>query len=260
MRCPSTLSLILIASLGACCTGTSQQPAPAQPAYDVATVKVNNGFSRDTSVDMDETTFRAINVPLQHLLVNAYGIRPGLMFGLPPWASSLRFDIYAKVTDPDLKTLRSLSQAQRREMIAAILVDRFHLKVHTETKILPVYELVVAKGGPKLTPSLRPDPLGIGKMDVHNSDIIAAQLTLSQLAGNLSAPLDRTVIDKTGLTGQYDLRLHWTPNTAAGGDEPADAPPDLFTAIQEQLGLKLQPAKGPVETLVIDHLDKPTAN
>ena len=239
---------------------TAQQPASPQPVYDVVTVRVNNGLAQNTSVNIDPTAFRAENVPLKHLLVNAYGIRPGLMFGLPAWASTTRFDIYAKVTDPNLKTLSSLSKEQRQAMVAAILADRFHLKVHTETKTLPVYELMVAKDGPKLTPSAHPDPLGIGQMDVHNTDIVATQLTLSELAGNLSAPLDRTVIDKTGLTGQYDLHLRWTPDTVAADNAPADAPPNLFTAIQEQFGLKLQPAKGPVETLVIDHVELPTGN
>jgi uncharacterized protein (TIGR03435 family) len=254
MRCRTVFLLALLAS-----PCVFQQSAVAQPAYDVVTVKVNNGLSQDTSVNMDETTFRAVNVPLRHLLVNAYGIRPSLMFGLPPWASSLRYDVYAKITDPDLKLLKSLSQAQRRAMIAAILADRFGLKAHTETKTLPVYELVIAKGGPKLAPSAHPDPLGLGKIDANKSDIVATQLTLSQLAGNLSAPLDRTVIDSTGLTGQYDFRLRWTPDTVAAG-APADAPPDLFTAIQEQLGLKLEPSKGPVETLIIDHVEQPTDN
>ena len=128
--------------------------------------------------------FRAQNVTLKHLLVNAYGIREGLMFGLPGWAASLRFDINAKVTDPDLKTLHSLSKEQRQAMIAAILVDRFHLKLHTESKTLPVYELVVAKDGPKLTASAVPPPDAanpdpFGKMDVHNTDMTATGVTLS---------------------------------------------------------------------------------
>lgn len=259
------LSLTLIAALGCCRTGAAQQSAPPLPAYDAVTIRVNNGLVRDNSTNTDDTTFRAKNVTLKHLLVNAYGIHEGLMFGLPGWASSTRFDIYAKVTDPDLKVLRNLSNEQRQAMIAAILVDRFHLNLHTESKIFFVYELVVAKDGPKLTASAVPPPDAanpdpFGRMDVHNTDITATGVTLSQLAGNLSFPLDRTVIDKAGLTGRYDFRLQWTADTVAADSAAVDAPPNLFTAIQEQLGLKLQPAKGPVETLVIDHVEQPTEN
>ncbi len=256
------LSFALIASFS---YGVAQQPAPPLAAYDAVTVKVNNGLAGDTSVNFDDTSFRAENVTLKHLLVVAYGIRPGLMFGLPAWASSIRFDVYAKVTDPDLKALHNLSREQHEAMLAVILVDRLHLKVHTESKMLPVYELVVAKDGPKLTPSAAPPPDAassdpFGKMDVQNTYITATGVTLSQLAGNLSFPLDRTVLDKTGLTGRYDFRLRWTADTGAADSAAADAPPNLFTAIQEQLGLKLQPAKGPVETLVIDHVEQPAEN
>jgi uncharacterized protein (TIGR03435 family) len=216
-------------------------------------------------MDMDEDTLRAENVPLKLLLVNAYGIREGLMSGLPGWAESSRFDVTAKVADTDLKAFRSLSREQRQAMLAGLLVDRFHLKTHTEIKTLPVYELVVAKDGPKLKTSIvpppdseNPDPLGLGNLDVHNTEMTATGVTLSDLAMNLSFPLDRTVINKTGLTNRYDFRLRWT---ADGVDVGAtDAPPDLFTAIQEQLGLKLQAAKGPVTTLVVDHVEQPTDN
>lgn len=168
--------------------------------------------------------------------------------------------MHAKVTDPDLKAMQSLSKEQHQAMLAAILVDRFHLKMHIETKTLPVYELVVAKDGPKLTASTNPPPGPFGRMNVRGTDIAATGLTLAELAGNLSFPLDRTVIDKTGLTGRYDFRLRWTADTVAADSAAADAPPNLFTAIQEQLGLKLQPGTGRVETLVIDHVELPTEN
>ena len=255
------LSLALVASLGYCSSAFAQQPRPALPTYDIVVVKPNHSLARQMSMNMDEATLRAENVPLNVLLVNAYGIRQGLMFGLPGWANSARFDVTAKVTDQDLKDLRKLSREQRQAMLAALLADRFHLKTHTEIKTLPVYELVVAKGGPKLTTTIVPppdDPLGYGNLDVHGTDVSAAGVTIADLAMNLSFPLDRTVINKTGLTGRYDFHLRWTADGVGAG--AMDAPPDLFTAIQEQLGLKLQPAKGPVETLVIDHVEQPTDN
>ena len=259
------LSLALIASLGYPSNTIAQQLAPALPAYDIVVVKPNNGLTHHMSMNMDETTLRAENVSLKVLLVNAYGIREGLMFGLPGWAGSSRFDVTAKVSDPDMKALGKLSREQRQAMLAALLADRFHLKVHTEIKTLPVYEMVIAKGGPTLKTSVVPppdadnsDPLGYGKLDVNGTNITAAGVTLSDLAGNLSFPLDRTVLNKTGLTGRYDFQLRWTADGASAG--ATDAPPDLFTAIQEQLGLKLQAAKGPVTTLVVDHVEQPTAN
>jgi uncharacterized protein (TIGR03435 family) len=259
------LSLALLASLGYCPHSVAQQPAPVLPSYDIVVIKPNNSLARGMSMDMDEATLRAENVSLKQLLVNAYGIREGLLFGLPGWANSSRFDITAKVTDPDPKALANLSREQRQAMLAALLVDRFHLQMHTEIKTLPVYELVVAKGGPKLTTTIlpppdtkNPDPLGYGNLDVHNTEMTATGVTLSDLAMNLSFPLDRTVIDKTGLTGRYDFQLRWTAEDV--GAAATDAPPDLFTAMQEQLGLKLQAAKGPVKTLVLDHVEQPTDN
>src|SRR5580698_1375385 len=102
------LSLIFVASLGYCRNSVTEQPAPPLPVYDAVVIKLNHGLSRGTHVDSDDAWFRATNVPLKHLLVNAYGIREGLISGLPGWADSLRFDVYAKVTDPDMKALSSL--------------------------------------------------------------------------------------------------------------------------------------------------------
>jgi len=259
------LSLTLLASLGYRPISVAQQPVPTLPAFEVVVIKPNHTLSRHMSVDMNEDSLRAENVSLKVLLVNAYGIREGLMFGLPGWAESSRFDVTAKVADSDLNAFRNLSREQRQAMFAALLADRFLLKTHIEIKTLPVYELVVAKGGPKLKPSKipspdpnGPDPLGLGNLDVHGTDITAAGITLSDLAMNLSFPLDRTVINKTGLTGRYDFELRWTAEGVNNGE--TDAPPDLFTAIQEQLGLKFQAAKGPVQTLVVDHVEQPGDN
>ena len=259
------LSLMLVGCLGYGAKSAGQQPVAALPTFDVVVIKPNNSGSRRMSMDMDETAIRAENISLKTLMVNAYRIRDGLIAGLPGWADSARFDVTAKVSDPDMKALDKLSREQRQAMLAALLADRFHLKVHTETKTLAVYEMVVAKGGAKLKTSVipppgpeNPDPLGYGDLDVHGTEISATAVTLSDLAMNLSFPVDRTVIDKTGLTGRYDFQLRWTRDGVVAGE--ADAPPDLFTAIQEQLGLKLQAAKGPVETLVVDHVERPAGN
>jgi uncharacterized protein (TIGR03435 family) len=262
--------LLLIVSLALSRNSVAQQPAAPLPVYDVVVVRLNNTLSHSTSVNTEDDTFRATNVTLKFLLVIAYGIREGQISGLPPWAESLRFDVNAKVTDPDLKVLHNLSREQQQAMIAAILVDRFHLQTHIELKTLPVYDLLVAKDGSKLKTSVvPPDPVNpdnpsLGRMNVnHNTDLTATNVKIAQLAENLAFPLDRTVIDKTGLTGHYDFELRWTPDNvraSATDNGAADAPPDIFTAIQEQLGLKLQSSRGPVKILVIDHVEKPTDN
>jgi uncharacterized protein (TIGR03435 family) len=156
-------------------------------------------------------------------------------------------------------------------MFREILVERFGLKVHHETRTLPVYALVVAKGGPKMTAS-KPqpnDPDGMpGNPGVLNTSLgreTGRGALIEFLAEDLSDALGRKVVDKTGLTGRYDFTLTWAPDddaAAMGSSASSGAPqgPSLFTAVQEQLGLKLEPVKAPVDVVVIDHLEKPSEN
>lgn len=158
-------------------------------------------------------------------------------------------------------------------MSQPLLADRFHLKVHTEIKTLPVYDLVLTKDGPKFKPAPplpddpnHPTPPGKHRnttWQINNGDLSATSITMNAFADTLADQVNRTVIDKTGLTDAYDLKFKWTPDEDA--DNPtdngaADHAPNFFTALQEQLGLKLLPAKGPVTTLVVDHAEKPTPN
>lgn len=141
-------------------------------------------------------------------------------------------------------------------MLAGVLADRFHLKLHTEIKQLPVYNLVVAAGGSRLKPNQSPTD---SNWTVGDTEINATAVQIPNLVNMLSDTLDRNVIDQTRLTGTYDIHLHWTPDHALDSDngKPAQDPP-LLTALKEQLGLKLVPAKGPVETLVVDHVEQPS--
>lgn len=242
------------------------------PAYDVVVIKPNQTGRNGSDIDVDDGFFKGTNVSLKRLLVKAYGIREGLIAGIPAWADSPRFDISAKVVDADRAVLAKLDQSQRRAMLAAVLADRFHLKVHIEDKTVPVYDMIIGKDGPKfrespplppVDPSKPPAEFGPGSMSVDNTDLKANTVPLSELADNLSIKLDRTVIDKTGLTGRYDLRLRWTSDRDAlanGDNAQPDAPPTIFTAIEEQLGLRLVTSRGPVPTLVVDHADPPSAN
>jgi uncharacterized protein (TIGR03435 family) len=142
-------------------------------------------------------------------------------------------------------------------MLQSLLADRFQLRVHYESRIQPIYELVLAKGGFKLKPL--PADHERGGMSGRPGEMILHGMSIADLARSLSMSNEagRAVVDKTGLTGNYEIDLKWTPDDQQG---TPDAGSTLFTALEEQLGLKLEPAKGPVDTLVIDHVEKPSEN
>jgi uncharacterized protein (TIGR03435 family) len=143
-------------------------------------------------------------------------------------------------------------------MVRKLMADRFQLKFHYEKRELPVYLLTVAKGGPKLKKGDPNEPAGLGG---GPGNLGATNATMADLAELLAHGfLDRPVIDQTGLAGKFDLRLTWTPDEMQAATQSADAPPGLFTAIQEQLGLKLVSTKAPADVIVIDHVEKPSAN
>lgn len=258
--------------------GQGTAGAAATPVFDVASVKVNKSDSDSMSFETHEGIFNSTNASLLQLISNAYGIRDGLISGLPGWAEKARFDVNAKVVDPDIAALKKLSREQRDAMLAQLLAERFHLKVHMETKQLAVYDLVIAKGGSKLKAYVAPvkteaddgkppvlkNGMGPGSMMMNDGELTAYGVPLATLTGSLAGELNRTVIDKTGLSGTYDLSLKWTPSAesggSGGGQSAADAGPSLFAALEEQLGLKLEAAKGPVVTLVVDHVEMPGEN
>jgi uncharacterized protein (TIGR03435 family) len=254
------------------------------PAFDVVSIKPDKSGGGMIRVMNRPDGYSASNISLKMLIQAAYGVREDLISGAPGWAESARYDIDAKVDGADVEALKKLSPAQRRLILQPLLADRFKLKVHTETKQLPVYELVVAKGGPKLKEATvgdtyangikGPDGVGRGGMvRMGRGQLTAQGVPMTSVVNMLSQQLHRTVIDKTGLAGKYDLELNWTPDEGegmgspppGGGQPHGDAPPEgsgpsIFTAIQEQLGLKLLSGKGPVDTLVIDHVEMPTNN
>ena len=255
-----TLLLLMLSFLS---IAHAQAPGP-QLSYDVITIKPNDSGTDGTSTSMGDSSFQAKNVPIKRLLVRAYGIRQDQISGLPDWTDSARFDINAKIVDPDMAALRTLTPDQRRGFIVALLRDRFQLKVHFETKTLPVYELLVTKDGPKFHASAPTEEQSMGtNSGSGGTEMKANAVTMANVAALLTNQSDRTVLDRTGLTGKYDLLLKWTDDRPAGAADngaAADDIPGLFTALQEQLGLRLQPGKGPVETLVVDHVERPAEN
>jgi uncharacterized protein (TIGR03435 family) len=226
------------------------------------TIKPNKTASGGVDIDTDDDRFSATNVSLKILLEEVYDIKQDLISGVPGPLDGARFNIEAKISDPDHDALKKLSDEQRRRLLLPLLTERFELKTHTEIKTLPVYELVAMPGGPKFKPSADQTITGGGSMNVHGSnartDLTAHDIPMTSLAKHLAGAVHRTIIDKTGLKGNFDLTLQWSNDE--NPDSGAEQAPSLFTAVQEQLGLKLQPARGPVEILVVDHAAMPTEN
>jgi len=241
----------------------AQPDAPAKAIeFDAVSVRQNK---TDSNVSYDKTPKDGYSVehfPLWMIISSAYGIRWDLISGGPSWTQSTFYDIVAKVAGEDVEAYRKLSKKQKEAMVQAILADRFKLKVHIETKEMPGYELVVAKDGPKLKDSTdKRESYG-----ANYNDITTDGMKMPTLAKLLSQQLQRTVTDKTGLTGMYKFRLKWARDQATRGPaadgEPTqaiDPGPSLFTALEE-FGLKLNTTKGPVDTLVIDHVEQPSEN
>ncbi len=241
-----------------------------RPEFEVASVKASAGDGR-ASVGVTPGRIAISHALLRPLIAFTYKFRESLVTGGPAWLDSAPFDIEAKTNSPAGTDPMFL-------MLQRLFEDRFQLKVHRETREGPVYELTIAKGGSRLKASNcvkfdrnnlpRPNPPGetpvhyCGKsrvgvdgarrtLDGEGIGMVNGDnLPLSGLTENLSEALDRMVIDKTGLTGLFDVHLEWAD----------DAGPSIFTAVEEQLGLKLESARGPVEYLVIDRAEKPSGN
>jgi uncharacterized protein (TIGR03435 family) len=236
--------LLLVAMAGVAVFGQN-----AQLAFEVASIKPSPPGSNGTSIGSPAGRFVARNASLKLLIVNAFNVRDLQIEGGPGWMDSDRFDIDAKMTD-------NATAKQSYEMLQTLLADRFQLKIHRETREMSIYSLVVGKGGPKLSPAREDERSmavgrGRGKLQFH-------RVSLSTLAQNLGGNLDRIVLDKTGLSGDFDFTVEWNPDLTQPDADPSR--PSIFTAVQEQLGLKLESTKGPVEVLVIESVQKPTEN
>jgi bla regulator protein blaR1 len=260
----------------------TQATAPSNlPKFEVATVKPSKGGNGMVGLMLTPDGVNITGVPLQMLIRQSFGVEDDRVIDVPGWVKTDRFDIQAKVAPEDVEAFRKVPREDRFAMLLPLLEDRFHLKYHHEVRELPMYSLVVAKGGPKMKQSA-PDPPDAGPPSggppngppmQHRSmmngmgNLENQGVGLDMVAHQLSFILGHTVENKTGLTGNYDFTLHWTPDNAppmgaaADNGQPAeDAPPPLFTALQEQLGLKLESTKSNVDVIVIDHIEPPTPN
>jgi uncharacterized protein (TIGR03435 family) len=230
------------------------------PSYDVVSIKPDKTESGRVSVHIDDGNLDALNVTLKMMIMDAYGLKEAQVVGLPKWGESAHFDVKAKIIDPDKKQLEALTEEEFASMQQPILAERFQLKFHREMKKLPVYELVTVKGGPKFKDSTPAELKGEQGVGVHHHKMVAMGVSMSALVDQLSAQVQRVVLDKTGLTGKYSLQLSWSPDDAPPAAADVATPPDIFTALEEQLGLRLQPGKADVDVLVIDHVEMPSEN
>lgn len=239
--------------------------ADADPVFEVATIKPSDPNQRRL-FSIGTTQVSAVGTTVSDLIVFAYSVHVRQIGGAPAWVESDKFDITGK-PEGDGRP----NPNQFRTMLQKLLADRFRLAFHRDKQQLTVYALMVGKNGPKLTKSEANSPIpqlvprAPGDWPVRNA-------TMEEVASVMQAHLDRPVVDQTGLKGRFDFQLQWTPDettrftTASGPDGPpkppegAETQPDLFTAIQQQLGLKLESTRAQTDVLVIDHIEKPSEN
>jgi uncharacterized protein (TIGR03435 family) len=304
MRSSCALLVAAAATLSAAwpAAQTPQVPAAA-PAFEVASIKPNSSGDGRVMMQNQPGRFIATNITLRMLIRNAYQLQDFQITGGPGWLASDHFDINAKVPDGfrDAPPMRPGSgPGPLQLMIRALLADRFKLALHNETKDSPIYALILARSDGKLGPNLKKsetdceamfaagrgrgrggampppgppqpgDPMPCG-IRIGPGNMAVGGATLTQVANSLGMFAGRIVLDRSGLTGNYDFSLTWTPDQMP--QRPPGAPdgpppqingvavdpngPSLFTAVQEQLGLKLDSQRGPVEVMVIDRAEKP---
>jgi len=215
--------------------------------FEVASVKPQAPGDTRGSIGPSPGAFIANGIPLKILIEIAYRVKEFQVLGGPDWIATDHYDISARAPAGFIPI-----GPQMQPMLQALLADRFSLKLHRETRELPAFALVVGKGGPKLTASAFAD----SRISVGHGIFTGQKIDMAGLADALAMESDRTIVDRTGLGGEYDVTLKWTPDAA--DSDPAAVP--LFTAIQEQLGLKLEATKAPVEILVIDSAQKASVN
>jgi uncharacterized protein (TIGR03435 family) len=226
--------------------------ATAPPAFEVASIKPHReGPGFHYFQFLPGGRFHATNTWIKYFIQRAYDLKDYQVSGGPGWITSDRFDIEAKAESAEAK------ESQMRLMLQTLLVDRFQLKTREEAKEFPVYDLVVDKGGPKVT-SLKPDDPGNCRRD--NSEICGLR-TMAQLADFLTNTLGQPVFDKTEIQGNYDLLINFDVYEARNQVAPPDyTKPPLRSALREQLGMKLEPRKAMIPVLVIESIQRPTEN
>ncbi|HEY4357362.1 MAG TPA: TIGR03435 family protein [Acidobacteriaceae bacterium] len=232
--------------------GLAVLPQQVGDSFEVASIRPNTSENSNTQITLPKGgRYVVVNATVKTLLRNAYGLLSFQFAGGPSWLDTDRYDINAKANSSEDLTLEST-----RPLLQNLLADRFHMKVHWETREAPIYVLVADKGGPKF--QAHSDAPGHG-MNTRKTSIAVqmkgTDVPMEELASNLGNQLGRFTVDETGLHGHYDFVLNWAPDPTADSSLPS-----LFTAVREQLGLRLESRKGPMKVLVIDQAEKPSEN
>jgi len=269
---------MLVTGLPGAMQADAQGPAPAPsavapPSFEVATIKPSRPDDQSHNWNGRGDSVSIENYTLRRLIRTAYGLKSdSQVLGGPEWMGKQAFDIEAKFGEAEAARMQKLSGRERfqelRLAVQSLLAERFLLRISQETRSIPVYALVVAKSGAKLTPAApQLDENGKPKTDrnhsMHDSDghMTAKAVPMSDFADWFvyQPECDRVVLDRTGLTGEFDFKLDWAPDWGEG--IPPDAKyPGLFTALREQLGLELKPDKAPVDVVVVQSAAEPSGN
>jgi len=280
------MTLLAPTVLAQASAASASSGAAASPAFDVATIRPHKPDPVPMGVDYVRNTpdgIKGAGVTITTLVMYAYGVPVDTrVVGGPDWVRSERFDVEAKMSVEDIAAMKAIGPAQKQahsqQMLETLLAERFQLKAHSEIRQVPIYELVVAKGGAKIRDASNDTtPLHTGSSgkpcgclrETSATTSEAQNYSLKSFADYLSIPafgIGRPVVDKTGLTGTYNFTLNWSiyarstrPAPEAGASDPADEGTFLTTALKE-INLNLRPAMGGVEYIVIDHVDKPSEN
>jgi uncharacterized protein (TIGR03435 family) len=243
-------------------------PPDANPSFDVVTIKPTDGEEQGKDFEFEGRIFMARNYNVNDLIALAYGMHPNQIVGAPGWFGSALFDIQGI---PDTEGIPS--QRQKVLMMQKLLTDRFKLAFHSGKRRLAAYAITVSPGGPRLKESSRgPDEPeryrfhGLGTLQITNMPIAEFAVWFQKTV------TDKPLIDHTGLKSRYDFTLTWTPDdsqftqmrsagwyTITQRDDPND-PPNLFKALRDELGLDLKPVKAPIDVMIVDHAERPSAN
>ena len=265
LACPLISIVVLSLEVGWRAIDVTAQ-APSQQDFEVASIKRSEpGSLRGSTFEfLPGGSLRIANGTLRAILETAYDVREFQILGGPGWVNSERYDILARTAD-SLSNLAGATNDVKavRLRLQALLRQRFNLEVHRETRELPEYALEVAKKGPKLIQDGGSNGSSNARTGIQRScgQMIGTNATMANLTLMLARQLDRPVLDRTGLTGKYNFQFVWTPDSGlCSGSPDSSNAPSIFTALEETLGLRLESIKGPVDSLIIDHADRPSEN
>lgn len=241
-------------------------------SFDVVSIRMNRSDNSNSKFVNESGRLDARNITVGMLLSAAFGVRTSYISGLPTWCNTERYDVAGIWSNAAFEKIRGLSEDEARpikqKMLQSLLIERFHLKAHIAPKELPQYALAVGAHGLKLRPAavsnvpdstIPWDSRILGRIDMEYGRMTGRGVTLDRVAQQLTVIVQRTVINRTGLSGTFNFELKWRPDNAPAEDGMAVSE-SLFTALDDQLGLKLRPEKGLEDTLIIEIIDRPTDN